>query len=236
MRIMQGKGKNRFQDYIQELRQNPLISRPDLNMEEFSVEFLPQVFIDETKKFKTKLELAEYLEDCFKKSDLKREDVLKIDDLWTWLAYIWFDQLAPLRGGLRYIKEDAKYICSSEYRDYYRHLIAGPYGIYSLHGKDNSHIFLYSPVYEHNDFIEQFASRQFIISYKNIVEAINKLYFDTRTNNPKRGVQSRTQAGNIRRFVSIIQQLELTYDIYSMTSEQIIDLLPPEFNYWKQIS
>jgi len=88
--------------------------------------------------------------------------------------------------------------------------------------------------YEHNDFIEQIASRQFIISHPNLIEAFSILYFDNTSERPKRGAQSRQRAGNIRRFVKIIQQFELTYDIYSMSPEQIIDLMPEEFSGWKR--
>ncbi len=238
MRSMLPEGESRFREYLQQVRQNSSIQRPDLNQNQFSEEFSPYVSIDETRTFLTKLELAEYLDRCFKNSNITRKDVLgeKKKGLWTWLAYIWFDQLAPGdNAGIRNIKEEAKYICSSNYRDYYRHLIAGPYDIFSLHGMENSRIFLYSPVHEHNDFIEQFASRQFIISHPNIVETITKLYLDAGTKKPKRGAQSKKKEGNIRRFVKIIQQFELTFDIYSMSSEQILKLLPDEFDEWRKV-
>jgi hypothetical protein len=237
LRIMLPEGEQKFREYIHNLNTYPSCPRPDLNSEHFSQEFSPWGSIDDRKAFNSKMELAEYLQNCFTYSGLKREDVLPRNGLWTWLAYIWFDQFAPIRDpatGERDIKEDAKYICSSEYRDYYRHLVSGPYSIYSLHGADNSRIFLYSRVYEHNDFIEQLASRQFIISHANIVEAITGLYLSSDNNKPKGGAQSRKRPGNIRRFVSIIQQFELTYDIYSMPSGRILALLPDEFDEWKQ--
>ncbi|MCM8824933.1 MAG: hypothetical protein NC937_02080 [Candidatus Omnitrophica bacterium] len=234
MRIMLSDGENKFREYIQALRQNFSTARPDLNVEPYSREFLPQISIDEIRIFNTKMELAEYLEGVFSGNNIRREGIIEKNGLWTWLAYIWFDQLAPIdSAGTRNIKDEAKYICSSDYRDYYRHLIAGAYNIYSLHDRENSRIFLYSPVYEHNDFIEQFASRQFIISYRNIVETITRLYLDINNGKPKRGAQSRGRKGNIRRFVNIIQQFELTYDIYSMDPEQILNLLPDEFSGWK---
>jgi len=236
LRIMLKKGELKFREYIHNLKKNPNHSFPDLNCAPFSEKFSPVISIDETIKFNSKLKLAEYLHNCFSGANLKREDILQINGLWTWLAYIWFDQLAPIKDNTtaeRDIKEDSKYICSSDYRDYYRHLVLGPYSIYSLHGANNSCIFLWSKINEHNDFIEQFASRQFIISHKNIVEAIHKLYFDIQKGQPKKGSQSRTKRGNIRRFVSIIQQLELTFDIYTMSSDRIIELLPYEFNDWK---
>jgi len=237
LRVMLPEGEQKFREYIHDLRTNPSSQRPDLNNKPFSEEFSPVVSIDEAKCFNSKMELAEYLQNCFDQAGLSREEVLPRNGLWTWLAYVWFDQLAPITNpdtNERDIKEDAKYICSSDYRDYYRHLVSGPYSIYSLHGAPNSHIFLYSPVNEHNDFIEQFASRQFIISHKNIVEAIYRLYFDSKKRQPKEGAQARARPGNIRRFVRVIQQFELTYDIYTMSSDSILDLLPPEFDGWKK--
>jgi hypothetical protein len=231
------EGEQKFREYINNLKTNPFTPRPDLNNTTFSKEFSPVVSIDETKQFNSKMELAEYLQNCFAGAGLNREDVLPQNGLWTWLAYVWFDQLAPITNpatAQRDIKrDDAKYICSSDYRDYYRHLVSGPYSIYSLHDGDNSNIFLYSRVNEHNDFIEQCASRQFIISHKNIVEAIHRLYFDFQRGQPKSGAQSRTKPGNMRRFVSVIQQFELTYDIYTMPADSILNLLPPEFDGWK---
>jgi hypothetical protein len=236
LRFMLPEGEQKFREYIHDLKTDPLCQRPDLNSEPFSKEFSPVISIDEARQFSSKMELGEYLQNCFAGAGLKREDVLPQNGLWTWLAYVWFDRLAPITNpatAQRDIKEDAKYICSSDFRDYYRHLVSGPYSIYSLHGANNSNIFLYSSVNEHNDFIEQCASRQFIISHKNIVEAIRRLYFDSQRGQPKRGAQTRTKPGNIRRFVSIIQQFELTYDIYSMSADAILNLLPPEFDGWK---
>lgn len=236
-RTMLPEGENKFREYISQVRTDSSTARPDLNSNQFSQEFLPRIMIDETGTFSSKLEFAEYLDSRFTVAGISRKAILGNNNLWTWLAYLWFDQLAPVRGtgsGGRAIREDAKYICSSDYRDYYRHFVAGPYSIYSLHGRDNSLLFLYSPVYEHNDFIEQFASRQFIISYPEIVKAVTKLYLDSNNGKPKIGAQSRGREGNIRRFVKVIRQFELTYDIYTMDCDKILYILPDEFNKWKQ--
>lgn len=236
LRIMSQTGEDKFREYIKSLRNNSLAPCPDdLNNHPYSEEFYPKIQVDESKVFATKMDLAQYLDGIFSKAGVRREEVLGKNGLWTWLAYLWFNQLTHVddSAGMRKIDEPAKYICSSDYRDYYRHFVAGPYNIYSLH-RNNAGIFLYSPVYEHNDFIEQIASRQFIISHQNLIEAFSILYFDGTSKRPKKGAQSRKRPGNIRRFVKIIQQLELTYDIYSMSAQQIIDRLPHEFKEWKR--
>jgi len=95
-------------------------------------------------------------------------------------------------------------------------------------------LFLYNPPWEINDFTERVAANQFLISHENIVEAIYKLYFDPQRGRPKRGALSTTKPGNIRRFVKVIRQFELTYDIYTMSAQSILNLLPPEFDDWKK--
>lgn len=205
-----------------------------MNIEPYSYEFHPQVMIDETRIFSTKMEMGEYLIQCFERAGVGRSSVIGNYGLWTWLAYLWFEQLSPVMNGARKLRETAKYICSSHYTDYYRHFIAAPYYIYALNGEENSRLFLYNPVYEHNDFIEQLASRQNIISHRNLVDVAHRLYWDASSNCPRRGAQTRNRVGNHRRLVKIFAQLELTYDIYSMEAEEILNLLPEEFNSWKR--
>jgi len=230
------EGESKFIEYITALRKVPSATCPDLNIEPYSKEFSPYIEVERDISFNSKMELAEYINGKFDKAGVRREEIIGKSGLWTWFAYLWFDSLTCFdsRAGNRSIREEAKYICSSDYRDYYRHLVAGPYYIYSLHGSGLSKIFLYSPIHEHNDFIEQIASRQFLISHQNLIEALFRLYWDNKKVRPRSGAQSRNRAGTLRRFVKVIQQLELTYDVYSLSSEEIIRLLPDEFNEWKE--
>ena len=59
--------------------------------------------------------------------------------------------------------------------------------------------------------------------------------FDKSKNKPKAGTQSKTRGGSLFRLITVIQQLELTYDLYSMNSEEILQLLPEEFDNWKDL-
>lgn len=114
-------------------------------------------------------------------------------------------------------------------------MLAAPYRLLQLHGA-NARVFLYGPLPEHGDFSEQLASRMQIISNRALIEAVDKLYFDTGSEGagrPKRGALTRTRAGNLRRLVTVIQQFDLTYDLYAMNSSQILNLLPKEFASWK---
>jgi len=233
IRVMLPEGENQFRVYLDQLKNNPKLKPPELNSKLFSKEFSPQIMIDEEKEFRSKLELTEYLDKCLNNLGIRREDVIGNIGFWTWLAYIWFEQLTNNRKNI--LKREEHYICTtpSNYRRYYIHLVAPPYIIYSLHGLPISKLFLYNPPWEINDFTERVAANQFLISHKNIVEVIYRLYFDENLGRPKSRATSHNVEGSVRRFIKVFQQFEFTYDVYSMLSEQIINLLPQEFNSWK---
>jgi len=44
------------------------------------------------------------------------------------------------------------------------------------------------------------------------------------------GSTSQKRRGNIRRFISYLQQLELTYDVYTLPGDTIITMLPAEYS------
>jgi hypothetical protein len=228
------KGIESFREYIHELKKDSNCPRPDLNDKPYSEKFIKSVEIDEILIFTTRMEMGKYLTNIFEEAGIRRNDVIGKKEMWTWLAYIWFDQLTITNNGKKKILEDAKYICSSDYTDYFRHYVAGAYDLYSLYGDDLAKLFLDTPVYETSDFIDSFADKQYIISHKNIVEAIYKLYWDSNSDKAKRGTKTRTRPGHTRRFTTIIKQFELTYDIYSMTPDEILELLPSEFDDWKR--
>ena len=85
----------------------------------------------------------------------------------------------------------------------------------------------------YNDFMEQMASRQDIITNKALIEVVDRIYWDTKMKRPKINATNRKIAGNIRRLLSLVYQLELTYDLRTMSTDDIIKLLPSEFNSWK---
>jgi hypothetical protein len=233
LRTFTEQGINEFEEYVQRLKLDPLTPRLDLNEQPYSGEFEPRVDIDEHMIFSTRMELGRYLTEALSSAKVSRNDVLGKHALWSWLAYIWLDQLCPLVSGKRKVLETARYVCSTDYSDFYRHFVAAPYDIYSRHGEHNSRIFLSSPVSIHNDFVEQIGSRQDYISNSSLIEALHVLYWNDDSKTPRRGAQTHSNPGGLRRFVSIMRQLELTYDIFTISVDKILELLPEEFDSWR---
>lgn len=233
VRILTDEGTNLFKEYLSKLKLNSNIEAPNLNLEPYSLLFIPDIEIDESIRFESRMHMGNYLVKLFEKVGLRREDLLNRNiGLFNWLAYLYLDEICPLRNGTRKVRETARYICSSSYTDYYRHYIAATYDIYSVHG-DESSLFLNTPPYEHNDFMEQVASRQYIISYHNLIKVLNYLYLDSSTKKPKKSSSDRNKPGNLRRFIKLCEQLELTYDIYSIQPNELTNKLPYEFKRWK---
>ncbi|MEM9057223.1 MAG: hypothetical protein AAGD86_07085, partial [Pseudomonadota bacterium] len=80
---------------------------------------------------------------------------------------------------------------------------------------------------------QEIASRQDLVANRGVIEAVMLLYFDPPKLAPKRGCQSGSRPGTIRRLVRVLQQLDMTYDIFGMTGRELIALLPPEFDEWR---
>lgn len=233
LKVFTDEGIYEFRNFLVELKNNPDFNKPDLSDNQYSRNFQPEVSVDENKLFSSRMELAEYLTQILKDAGVKNLDVITNDKLWTWLTYLWFDQICPKDGAGRKVREIAKYICSTDYKKYYRHFIASTFRLYVTLGKENSLLFLNRPVNDHGDFIEQLASRQEIISNPNLIKVAHELYWDKIENKPKRGATDRKKPGNLRRLIKFFGQIELTYDIFSMNPEKILETLPKEFEVWK---
>ena len=122
----------------------------------------------------TRFAVGEYLYALFR-------DGVNVDvGTWTWLSAFFFEQLCPLgtQPGDR-----ARWVPAVDnYRQYYRHLLAGPYLIYRAHN-DNPHrtmVLLANPPHQPGDMAEQLASRQELVTNPSVIEVATKLYIKSR--------------------------------------------------------
>jgi hypothetical protein len=235
LRVLTDRGIEFFTDYITQVKANPFIAPPvdKLGNKTWSEEFTPNIEVTDLTSINTRMQLGKYLVDIFEASNVQRKDILGKRGVWSWLALLWFNYLCPFESdGSRKVLENAKYICSSDYTDYYRHLVAAAYDLYSLYG-EKSRLFLSTPLNIHSDFVEQYASRQERITNRALIEVLDRLYWDPEKNRPKRGAQSRNRPGNFRRLQSFISQIDLTYDTHPISADEIMALLPAEYDFWK---
>jgi hypothetical protein len=107
--------------------------------------------------------------------------------------------------------------------------------IFKAHGLV-ARVMLVSDLTKPGNINEEISSRQKFISNRSILAVLEKLYYDSDKNGIKRGIDDKkkvlTKKGSLRRFVQVMQQFELTYDLYSMPAESMVNLLPDDFDVW----
>lgn len=230
VRSLNARGIEQFRGFLQqirdgaEFRSNPAILYADDTSTRLSrtVEIEPRTFAN---KFKA----AEYLAAALSEISATEDDI----GLWSWLALYYFDQLSPLDGdGKRRPREDYHYIPSREGWHKERHLLAGPFRMFALHGR-NARLLLYPHVDQHGAFIYELGFRRDLITNRGLIEAIDLLYWDAKRARPKRGATTTSRPGNLRRLIAVVQQLDFNFDLFGMRAEEILQILPPEFDAWK---
>jgi len=236
IRNLTDKGIEQFRDYLAELRQGSKTPPPCSLLEnpEFSAPLKGDTEVEQ-QTFRTRLELAQYLDQALDEifNDSLENDV----QLWSWLSLYYFDQVCPVEdNGLRKPGRDYRHILEPGYPNGHRHLLAGTYLVYSVYGlEDNlSRLLLWTPLHLESKFHHQLAGRQTLITNKGILDAAAKMYFNESEGKPKKGaLMEKNSPGTLLRFINVMQQLDLTYDLYSLGGAEILALLPPEFDKWK---
>lgn len=235
IRKLTDNGIERFRDYLAELRQGSKTPPPAglLENPECSTPFAgdPEV---EPRTFGTRLDLAQYLDQVL--DGIFNGGLPEDIHLWSWLSLYFFDQVCPVEeNGLRKPGRDYRHILEPGYPNGHRHLLAGAYLVYSIYGLGEklSRLLLWTPLHLESKFHHQLAARQTLITNRGILEAADIMYFNASKNKPKKGaLMEKNAPGTLLRFIDVIQQLDLTWDLYSMNGEQILALLPPEFDKW----
>lgn len=232
IRTFNEAGLNEFERVIIEMKNGNLKNIPEdlLFSEDFVFPFEPIVNIEKVE-FKNKNELIPYL---VQQLNLSGNKQLYFNvGLWSWLSAFYFDNICPVDGnGKRKINETAFYVLRDpkNYTKFYRHLLAYPSRVFS-ELEDSSKIFLIGSFAKRGEVTEQFGAYQEIALNKGIIDAANILYWDNGTKNLKRGAAGKG-GGSARRLVRIIRQYQMTYDLNSMKGNEIVDLLPKEFEKW----
>jgi hypothetical protein len=184
----------------------------------------------ERRTFSNKLEISGYLHGLFVKAGMT--DVAANKGLWCWLSLLFFEQLCPRgRGGRFKPGARPRWIPSGDWKTYYRHLLAGPYRVYYFHRDDpqRTMALMCGSINQQGEVFEQIASRLELVTNKSLIEATTRLYFDKDEGKNKRGAGGKG-AGSPRRLAEVIDQFNLTWDLYSMEAPEIIELLPAEFD------
>lgn len=233
-------GLQAFEDLLDDLKSNPSHAEWNTNLklkidkilfdENLTAEF-GDYEIKRDKKFDNRFEFGKYLYETFGSKHIEKET-----GILSWLALAFFYQICKKVGKTERLEILSKYRYIPEIDNswrYYRHLILTPIVVWQRL-KEDSILLLSNPLYESSDTVEKIMSRRDFIANKNMITVARKLYFDEEKRQRKVGAVTSSRPGNMQRLArDIVPQLSMTYDLYEAPVSQIMDLLPSEFDHWK---
>lgn len=237
LRRLTDVGVSRFKAFLDSVSTD----RPDpypedlLEDDEGAILVEPRVQVEQMK-FSNRFEAAAYLDQQFTKARL--QGIENDTGTWAWLALFYFEQLCKQDAEGNYRPgEMARWIPENDnFRKYYRHLLRGPFSIYSAHGEDPTRALalLCGPLQEPGDVVEQLSARQELVTNAGVMKAATVLYYDAEKKKLKRGAGGRGP-GSARRLADLFNQFDMTWDLYGMTPENLLKLLPGEFDRFQTL-
>jgi hypothetical protein len=238
VRRFNSEGIKKIGEFLDSLNAERPIELPEhfLADPEFSELVKPEVEIEQ-QIFKDRFDAADYMNKQF--GNIGIEDLLHDRGIWSWLAIFYFDQLCPISGsGKRKPGAQPRWIpVVGDFRTYYRHLLAGPFRIFRAHRNDPERVrvLLCNPLHSPGEIAEQLASRQELVTNPSVMEVATQLYLNPETRKPKRGAASKNKGGTARRLAEVLNQFDLTWDLYFMSPEALLNMLPAEFERFSSI-
>jgi len=235
LRRLNDRGLERFGEFLDSQRtDSPQPSREEILADPGTSEAVEPETEIQLRTLGTRFQAGEYLHQVL--SDAGIPDLERDKGLWAWLGLFYFEELCPADGrGRRNPGERARWIPAvSDFRKYYRHLLAGPYRIYRAHRDNPSRALalLCGPLHQPGDIVEQLASRQELVTNNAVMEVATTLYIDATTGQPKRGARGRGP-GSARRLADVLNQFDVTWDLYAMRAQDLLAMLPREFDRFR---
>lgn len=226
IRRLNNRGRDAFRSWLE----NHAEGAPPLELlddPECSVPLHPSI-PRPTRIYERRYDLGADLVDLLGDVGLTR---LQVDaDLWDWLSLCLIDQICPAHSsGRRKLLKIAHYLLEpNNHRRCNRHLVRTAWNLVQVHGSVAQYL-LANPLHEHSDVVEQMSAYQDVITCTPLIAAIGSLVWDEDNAKLKRGFAGR-RAGSARRVPVVAKQFQLTFDLDSMQPEQILALLPREFD------
>jgi hypothetical protein len=182
--------------------------------------------------FETRYDLGVELVDLLSVLDVA--EVQADAELWDWLSLHLIDQICPSdETGRRKVGQVDRYLLQMDnHRTRYRHLVRTAWSLVLRHDT-GARFILAGPLHVHGEAAEQLGAYQEVITCRPLIAAIASIAWDGERVGLKRGFGG-SGPGSARRVPVVAKQFRLTYDLDSMQPEQILRLLPREFDRFRE--
>ncbi len=233
IRKFNSQGNERFEELFWKMKDGEAVSLPEsaLNDPDFTeeVNFVAEI---ENRTFESRYDMGKYLT-----SILSPESIMQYHGdtgLWNWISWLWFDQLCQIKsdGSRKDMREMHNYLLSPSWNHRPRHAVRSSWMLASRYG-DKIRFMLSKSPSTRGHIIEVFLGTQFYFNCQGVVKTASRLYTHSTGKTFKRGSTSRVRPGNIERYLKYLNQLELTYDLFSIKQEVLWQMLPQEFEGFK---
>lgn len=245
VRVLNDEGVRRFAAFVDQLRIDPKTPVPFSLLNDPATsepaEFAATIVRNPHGKiFESAYDLGEYLNEIVL-AGIPKARLSRNYRLWNWLSLYFFDQLCPDQNGERSPKETAAYVLGKQmiYTRYYRHFVRSAWLAVNRHGRYAKVLLkpisanALAPAAVRTDIPMQLSATQAFVESHSVVRAAYLLYYDEVADKVKKGAGG-SGGGSPRRLVSILNQLDRTYDLHAAAAETIVELLPKEFERFRR--
>lgn len=232
-RKLNDDGVLKFERFIEDLRAGAKQNTPHFLLTDYRTsEPLEEPVGLDSGEFKTRYDLGVHLVKGL--SSVDTQPLIGDVGFWSGLALYWFDNLCPAKAdGSRNPSKSYNYILSQDYKHRPRHSVFTTWQLVEKYGKD-SWFLLSKELHVRGELIEQLMARQYFLSCDGLMRAASQLYFDSDRQTFKRGASGRTSPGCVYRYVNWLKQIEVNYDLFSMSADDFLSLMPTEFDRFKE--
>ena len=193
--------------------------------------FSPQIEV-EPQVFMTKKDAAVYFHRILE--GVPKQQLLDDAGLWSWLSLYFFDLVCPKRGGVRKVRNDYTYVYEAKsIRHFYRHLLFVSWRTLDI-APTHNRLLLGTSISSLDKFSSEVIKRLYLTRIPCFFEVLDRLYWDDKRGRARPGVtdfQKVTPGNLVHRLPTRIRQLEKTYDLHTLSADQLISLLGKEFQF-----
>jgi hypothetical protein len=191
----------------------------------------------ELKSVRNRYELAEHLW-SYVNPESQLFNFVGDTYFWNWMAAAWMSTLINLdnRSDLneKLGKQIERWVLTENVLRYHRHLVSGAYFAYQTNfpNIDNAMCLLATDVLAPGEVVERIAGKR-SLSTGEICHLATLLYFDPEEKSLRKGVTS--PPGNPKAFSRYFSQIDLTVDYEGMSAEELLKILPYNFEKWVRL-
>ncbi len=232
VRRLTDDGLRRAREFLAYMREHPGAKREPprelLFGERYSRPFRESVRV-ERRSFQTRREAAEYF---VPKLESIRHLVVDDSRLWSWLGMFYFAGTVRVESGVARLSplDETFVVHREDSRSYmlrFRHYLWGSWRLYETHGESVAFL-LDQNLTSFGDIFQRTFGAIRIFNSDGIIQLVLRLY--TRGTQQRRGFSH--APGGLRHLLRVLDQLERTYDVYGMSPDALLKVLPAEFRHW----